>query len=55
MTIHFGSRKFQGSYAFQRCIGLKLFLNIAYALCEGINKFEIFLIGLVLFSDLMNF
>jgi hypothetical protein len=46
MTVHFGSQKFQGSYAFQHCIGLKLFFHKA---------FEIFLIGLVLFSDLMNF
>ena len=34
--------RFCGSQAFQCCIGLKLFLRLARAMCEGNTKFGIF-------------
>ena len=41
-AIHLGYQGFCGSYAFWCCIGLKLFLRLARATCEGNTKFGIF-------------
>ena len=48
MTIHIGYQGFCGSYAFRCRIGLKLFLRLALATCEGNTKFGIFRDGLLL-------
>ena len=42
MTIRIGYQGFCGSYIFQCCISLKLFLRLARATCEGNTKFGIF-------------
>ena len=42
MTMHIGYQGFCGSYTFRCRIGLKLFLWLARAMCEGNKKFGIF-------------
>ena len=42
MTVHISYQGFCGSYTFRCRIGLKLFLRLAHATCEGTTKFGIF-------------